>query len=379
MTDTATPPIPFAKAAPFWIALLLVPAVVFSALAGSWAVFLPVLCTWYLFGILDSLIGTTQENADPATPESSLYWYRAVTLAWPPVQFALLLWTLWYVPQADHLIWAEKLMVFIGLGAVTGTVGITFSHELMHQKPKLERRLSEWLLAMVLYSRFRTEHLFVHHPHVGTSRDTVTARYNENFHRYFRRVMRSGFRSSFLAEKAMLARKGLPWHHSSNPFWRYWAAQGALMLLVFGIGGWAALGWFLMQAFVAIWTLELVNYVEHYGLTRKHLGGGKYESVRPHHSWNADHVASNWLLLNLQRHSDHHYKPDRRFPLLQTYSASEAPQLPYSYAIMTLVALSPKRWRKMMNPRVQAWRSMYYPEITDWTPYSKAALPKPRV
>jgi hypothetical protein len=75
-----------------------------------------------------------------------------------------------------------------------------------------------------------------------------------------------------------------------------------------------AAGLFLVQAFTAIWQLELVNYIEHYGLTRRHLGEGKYEHVLPRHSWNADLKASNWLLINLQRHSDHHYKPDRRFP-----------------------------------------------------------------
>ena len=97
----------------------------------------------------------------------------------------------------------------------------------------------------------------------------------------------------------------------------------------------------LIQAFTAIWQLELVNYIEHYGLTRRHLGNGRYEHVLPRHSWNAEHRASNWLLINLQRHSDHHYKPDRRFPVLQTYPKGEAPQLPYGYPLMTMAAMVP--------------------------------------
>ncbi|MEP5088134.1 MAG: fatty acid desaturase, partial [Paracoccaceae bacterium] len=127
------------------------------------------------------------------------------------------------------------------------------------------------------------------------------------------------------------------------------------------------LGLFLVQAGVAIWQLELVNYIEHYGLTRKCLSVGKYEHVKPHHSWNAPYKASNWLLINLQRHSDHHYKPDRRFPLLQNYTKAEAPQLPYGYPMMTMAAMVPPVWRNMMNPRVRRWREMYYPEITDWS------------
>ncbi|MAX74591.1 MAG: alkane 1-monooxygenase, partial [Nioella sp.] len=119
-------------------------------------------------------------------------------------------------------------------------------------------------------------------------------------------------------------------------------------------------------------------YVEHYGLTRKHLENGRYEHVQPHHSWNASHRVTNWLLINLQRHSDHHYKPSRRFPLLQTYTDAEAPQLPFGYPVMTLMALVPPLWRRRMNPRVRAWRARYYPEITDWSAYNKARNPMPR-
>ena len=154
----------------------------------------------------------------------------------------------------------------------------------------------------------------------------------------------------------MLARKDLPWTDSSNPFWKYWYLQAVMLLLAFALGGWVGLGLIIWQAGIPIWQLELVNYIEHYGLTRKHLGDGKYEHVQPRHSWNAAHRASNWLLINLQRHSDHHYKPDRRFPVLQTYGNDQAPQLPYGYPIMTMAAMVPPLWRRIMNPRVRRWR-----------------------
>ena len=134
----------------------------------------------------------------------------------------------------------------------------------------------------------------------------------------------------------------------------------------------------LYQALVAIWYLELINYVEHYGLTRKHLGEGRYEHVLPRHSWNSAHMASNWLLINLQRHSDHHYKPDRRYPLLQTYREEEAPALPSGYPVIAAAALIPPLWFRMMNPRVRKWRKMYYPEINDWGPYKRGETPMPR-
>jgi alkane 1-monooxygenase len=366
------------NALPFWLSLGLVPLAVIGAARGGWTVLLLPLAGWGLFSLLDYLTGDNPENADPDTPDDALFWYQLVTLIWFPIEFILIFGMVWYVPGAEHLNILEKILLFFGLGVISGTVGINFSHELMHQKNRVERWLGDLLLAMVMYSHFRSEHLLVHHRYVGTPRDAVTARYNEGFHRFFPRVLRQSLVSAFAAEKAMLARKSLPWTDSSNPFWRYWSLQAAFLILAYLLGGWAGLALFLYQAFIAFWQLELVNYVEHYGLTRKHLGDGKYEHVMPHHSWNSAKRASNWLLINLQRHSDHHYKPDRRFPLLQNHTEADAPQLPYGYPIMTLAAMIPSLWRRVMNPRVRKWRGMYYPEITDWQPYAKATNPQPR-
>ena len=375
-TDTAQRSLP--NAAPYWVSLLLPPLAVIGAFQGGWTVVLLPLFTWYLFAGLDFAIGRDSENLDPDTQTSEIAAHRLITLIWAPVQFVLLCWMIWYVSGADHLNTLERVVLFFGVGVITGAIGITYSHEMMHQSDRLERWMGDILLAMVLYSHFRSEHLLVHHRYVGTPADAVTARYNEGFHRFYPRVLKQSLISAFGAERAMLARKGLPWHHLTNPFFRYWALQASMLVLAFALGGWSGLALFLVQAGTAIWQLELVNYVEHYGLTRLHLGDGKYEHVKPRHSWNADQMASNRLLINLQRHSDHHYKPNRRFPLLQTYPDSEAPQLPYGYPVMTMAAMVPPLWRRIMNPRVRAWRKTYYPEVTDWAPYNAAANPLPR-
>ncbi|MEL6914815.1 MAG: alkane 1-monooxygenase [Pseudomonadota bacterium] len=377
MADITTPPARtgLAPALPFWLSLALPPVAVLGAMTGGWAVLLMPVCTWYLFSIIDAFAGLDEDNADPATDDAQLFWYKAITIIWAPVQALTLFGILAYVSWTDHLTGWEKTGLFFGIGVITGTIGINYAHELMHQRPRVERWMADLLLAMVLYSHFRSEHLLVHHRHVATPRDPVTARYNTGFHRVFPRVIWETAASAFRAEAAMLARKKLPWHDRSNPFWRYAALQGGCLALAFAIGGWAGLGLFAFQAFVAIWQLELVNYIEHYGLTRKHLGGGKYEHVQPRHSWNSAHKVSNWLLINLQRHSDHHFKADRRFPLLQTYDAEEAPQLPYGYPVMTMLAMCPPLWRRVMNPRVRAWRSRFYPEIEDWSPYTAGTNP----
>ena len=179
-------------------------------------------------------------------------------------------------------------------------------------------------------------------------------------------------------EVSRLEKRGLSKWHRSNPFWRYVGWPAGLLLLAALIGGAFGVLLFCLQAFIAILFLELANYVEHYGLVRQHLGDGKYEHIKPHHSWNSSREFTNYLLINLQRHSDHHYKPDRRFPLLQTYEESEAPQLPYGYPIMAAIALIPPVWRNMMNPKVRAWRRTYYPDIEDWDAYRYMTNPMPR-
>ncbi len=366
------------SALPFWLSLLLLPVLMFAAWQGGlWLALVP-LCTWGLFAVLDKFAGMNFENADPQTPEDDLYWYRLITLLWFPIQLVVIFGTIYFATRTDTLNGFEKFWLLFGVGVITGTVGINYSHELMHQKNKLERWLADLLLASVLYSHFRSEHLLVHHRYVATPRDPVTARYNEGFYQFFPRVLKQSVKSAWGAEKRMLARKDLPATDLSNPFVTYGALQLGFIVLAFVIGGWMGVVFFLIQAFVAIWQLELVNYIEHYGLTRKHLGNGKYEHVKPRHSWNAAQKVSSWLLINLQRHSDHHYKPDRRFPLLQNYTQTDAPQLPYSYPVMTMVAMYPPAFLRMMNPKVRKWRATYYPEISDWSAYKAASNPLPR-
>ncbi|MCF3973390.1 alkane 1-monooxygenase [Paracoccus salsus] len=365
-------------AAPFWMSLVMLPLVMVAATQGGlWWLLLPGYA-WYLTTALDGVLGLNESNADPQTATDSLFWHRAVTIIWFPLQFAAIFGSIWHAAQTDHLSGLESLGLFFGIGVLSGTIGIVYAHELLHQKTALERWLGDLLLATVLYSHFRTEHLLVHHAWVATPRDAVSARYGEGFYRFFWRVLRESPASAWRAETRMLARAGRGRWDRRNPFWRYGLLQLAMLSLAVALGGVQGLLLFVFQAFVAVWQLELTNYVEHYGLSRRHQGDGRYEHILPRHSWNASHTASNWLLINLQRHSDHHYKPDRRFPLLQTYAEDEAPQLPFGYPAMTFVAMVPPWWRRRMNPRVRAWRRRFYPDIADWSDYDRGDLPLPR-
>ena len=152
----------FSRALPFWLPVLLLPLAWFCAVTGGLAILLMPIVTWYMFSVLDAVGGLETENADPETPESDLFWYRAITVMWPPLQFATLFGMIWYETRAEHLNTLESILMFFGVGVITGTIGITYSHELMHKPGALERNLGDLLLALVLYGHFRSEHLLVH-------------------------------------------------------------------------------------------------------------------------------------------------------------------------------------------------------------------------
>lgn len=366
------------RAWPFWITLTFVPLVVLAVWKGGWTILLVPFYGWVLMPLLDLALGRSTANADPNTPDSRLFAFRLLTWIWFPIEFALVFGTIWAITRAGGYSTAKELGLMFAIGVTTGTVGIVYAHELMHKPERFERNLGDLLMAMVLYGHFRTEHLHVHHPWVGTPRDTVTARYNEGFLRFFPRVLWQGPRSAWVAERIRLARRGhSPWH-PSNPIWKYLLLQTAFLALAGAIGGWKGVGLFAFQALVAVWQLELTNYVEHYGLVRRHLGGGRYEPVQLHHSWDSAHVVSGLLLLNLQRHADHHVHPARRYPLLQIYPPSQVPLLPTGYPPLTAMAMIPPLWRRVFNPKVRAWRRQFYPDISDWSAYRKLDLPMPR-
>ena len=234
----------FRRALPFWLSLGMIPLAVLGALVGGWALILLPLYGWTIVTGLDLLLGRNEDQPDTETPETDLFWYRLITMIWFPIQIVTQFSLIYYVTHSDHLSTLEAIGLFFGVGVVSGTIGIVYAHELMHQKNRIERWLADLLLASVLYSHFRSEHLLVHHWYVGTPRDSVTARYNEGFHRFFLRVLRDCPRSAWATEVRKLARAKRPALHLSNPFWRYGALQLAMLALAFALGGIAGVGLF---------------------------------------------------------------------------------------------------------------------------------------
>ena len=311
------------------------------------ALWLPLAVTFAAIPLLDAWIGAARPGGGSAALPPPLA--RWLPRAQVPMQ-ALLLWQAALL--APQLSAAELLLFALGVGTVTGGTGITVAHELGHRASRLDRWLSRLLLVSVGYGHFYVEHNRGHHVRVATGDDPASAPRGMTVYHFILRSVTGSFAHAWRLERMRLERIGRRAWHPSN-----WVLTGSVAsLALLGLAGiaWggAAVALLAVQAIWAFVLLEIVNYIEHYGLQRRALAGGRPEPVAPHHSWNADYAVSNWLLFNLQLHSDHHAHVDRPYETLR--SMPQAPQLPAGYPTMVLVALVPPLWFALMDPRLPA-------------------------
>lgn len=334
--------------------VFLVPlSVVAGYIAGGAFLFLTPVLVFGVIPILDMIIGIDTRNPD----ENSVGFladqkaYRYITWVCAPLQVGIVVWSA-YMAAFSTLGPLEWMGLTVSAGVSSGVMGINVAHELAHRvNNNFEPLLSRIMLWTVLYGHWGLEHVVGHHRHVATPEDPATARLGESFYRFWPRTVTGGFNSAWTFEAARMQKAGNAVWHVSNRMVRALGAELLILLCVALLFGWRGLLFWLLQAFIAITLLELVNYVEHYGLLREKLGENRYEPVRPVHSWNASHWLTNRFLFNLQRHSDHHYKPGRRYQVLRHYD--ESPQLPNGYAGMIVLALIPPLWRRVMDRRAE--------------------------
>lgn len=334
-------------------------------LAGWWN-FLAIGFAFLLLPLIDQYVGINTTNVRPEDTQvvGNAFYYRFVTYVWVYVQLAVLGWGTYVVAKGYLQTWYEWAGFLIGFSLVTGGIGITVAHELGHKKSKLERFYSKLLLMTVCYMHFYIEHNRGHHVRVATPEDPATARKNENFYAFWFRSVFVGYAHAWKLEKERFAKKGLPsWHYRNEMVWFailpiLFCAAIAIAFSPSGTINWNIPIFFFAQSVLAFTLLELVNYVEHYGIVRKLNNLGKYERVNPLHSWNSSHMISNFFLFQLQRHSDHHANAIKRYQVLDHYD--ESPQLPFGYPTMILIALVPPLWFAMMNPRLEQWANKTY-------------------
>jgi alkane 1-monooxygenase len=341
-----------------WLLGLIVPllpllawGLVHATGVGLFWFFGPVLI-FIVFPLLDLAVGVDATNP----PDSVIKWleqdryYRWCTYLYLPLQYAGLVFACW--------LWSNgKLSTLDAIGlsltvAMVSGVAINTAHELGHKRASMERWLSKIALAQSGYGHFFIEHNRGHHVRVATPEDPASSRLGESFYSFLPRTVIGSLRSAWELEGVRLQRVGSSRWGPGNDILNAWAMTLILFAALTVVFGPVVLPYLLIQAVIGFSLLEVVNYLEHYGLLRQRREDGRYERTRPEHSWNSNNVASNVLLYHLQRHSDHHANPIRRYQALR--HVEEAPQLPTGYAGMILLATIPPLWRRIMDHRVLA-------------------------
>ncbi len=333
--------------------------------ADAWAYLLPAV-VFGLIPLLDALIGRDPANPDESEQVPALQrqpYYRVLTLSSVPVLLGLLGWAGWALLNHPSWNWSGQLGWILSLGIIMGSIGITVAHELVHKDAAIEQNAGGLLLAAMCYAGFKVEHLRGHHVHVSTPQDASSARYGQSLYRFLPQAYRNNFLNAWKLEAQRLERRGLPALCRHNEL-VWWYGLSVLLLAAFGLAfGWLGMLFFLGQSLVAFTLLEIVNYVEHYGLHRRRLANGRYERTNPRHSWNSNFLLTNLLLFQLQRHSDHHAHAKRRYQVLRHHP--DSPQLPNGYAGMVPLALIPPLWRAVMDPRVRAYYAGEEHQLSD--------------
>jgi alkane 1-monooxygenase len=327
----------------FLLVLMLPAGTLLNVLEKPETAFWAAVATSLIVAGVDALWPGAQRSPAPAGPQPQLRWLLRLYV---PLQLMLLLAGL---AAADRLGWLHVAGLAFGVGFVTGSLGITFAHELGHSRSRFDRALGWLLMASVNYSHFIVEHYRGHHPRAATWDDPASARRGESLWRFLPRTLRGSFADAWRLEAQQLRRGGRGWR--SSPLAWSWGANLAILGLLAGAGEPKLLAFWLGQSVTAVWLLETVNYIEHYGLQRRVGADGRREPFGMEHAWNADHVLSNSILANLQRHSDHHLRALTPYPQLQ---ALPGPQLPTGYAGCIWLAAVPPLWFALMDPRLAA-------------------------
>jgi alkane 1-monooxygenase len=305
------------------------------------------LAIWWGIALVDVVVPGGKRSPDAVAPNTRMTYFSAVLRMYVLLQLALIAAGAYAATQSD---WATVLGVAFSVGFITGSQGITFAHELGHSKSKLDRLCGWILMTSVCYGHFMVEHYRGHHPRAATHSDAATSRFGESLYRFLPRTLWGSLQSGWQLEAQRIRQMKSSWARSPLA----WSTAASLMpiiataLVLPAQSATKVIAFFVVQSMVAFVLLEIVNYIEHYGLQRK-TTDGKREAFGMMHAWNADHVATNSMLANLQRHSDHHMHAWKPYATLQ---ALPGPQLPTGYAGCLLLALVPPLWFAVMHSRL---------------------------
>jgi len=318
----------------------------------EWVLVIPLLFNYIVFPILDFLVGSDQNNPPEEIVEQleEDNYYRNLTIATLPLHFGVLFTIVWFVGTQNLSILAMIVMA-ITAGVYSG-LGINTAHELGHKKTELERFLAKIVLAVPAYGHFCIEHNRGHHKDVATPEDPASSRMGEPIYGFLFREIPGAFNRGWAVEKERLGRLNKGAWNIDNNILQSFALSAVMQGAIIYLFGWMMVPFLLIHNVWAWFQLTSANYIEHYGLLRQKEASGRYETCKPYHSWNANHIMTNIILFHLQRHSDHHSNPTRRYQSLRDFE--NLPELPNGYYGMYVLAYFPWLWYKVMDKKLLA-------------------------
>jgi len=243
----------------------------------------------------------------------------------------------------------ELVGMTLSVGVVLGA-GINVAHELGHKSGRLEQTVSKLILLPNLYMHFIIEHNRGHHVNIATPEDPATSRKGEMVYTFWLRSSILGYINAWKLESKRLNRIGKFTFSINNEMIQFQLIQLAYLAIIFYFFGGVAVLFAIAAATVGFLLLETINYIEHYGLVRTKLDNGRYERVDMRHSWNSNHELGRIMLYELTRHSDHHFKANRKYQVLRHHD--ESPQLPLGYPGSMLMSFIPPLWFAVMNKKL---------------------------
>jgi alkane 1-monooxygenase len=323
---------------------------------GIWSFCLPI----YAFGIiplLELLVKPDPNNIAEAEMEvvKQDRWFDYLLYMIVPVQVGMILLMCWKLSQPGLSV-VEIVGKIWAVGIGCGVLGINVAHELGHRSTWYEQLMSKILLLTSLYMHFFIEHNRGHHKHVSTPDDPASARRGEWLFTFWFRSVWGSYWSAWEIENKRIRKSGKPLFSLANEMVVYHFVQATAIALIGWAFGWQVMLYFLAAAISGFLLLETVNYIEHYGLQRKKMPNGSYESVLPEHSWNSDHLFGRLLLFELSRHSDHHYRAGRKYQTLRHMEGS--PQMPTGYPGMLVLAVFSPLWFWVMHRAIDRFSNV---------------------
>jgi alkane 1-monooxygenase len=340
-----------------YLSILALPLTVFVSFNSSGMLtFLPLFVFFGLVPLLEMAFQPDAENLDQRERELATNdkYYDFLLYLMLPIQWGFLIYFFFTITETSATI--DLAGKIVSMGLMCGVIGINIGHELGHRLNKVEQLIGDILLLSSLENHFLPYHNRGHHHNVGTPSDPATARKNELLFVFWFRSQIGSYFQAWQIEKERLTIQKLSFLHYTNRMIIYTFLHIALLSSIFFIFGFKVLVAFFIAAIIGILLLETVNYIEHYGLVREQKENGTYERVRRWHSWNSNHILGRVILFELSRHSDHHFKADRPYQLLESHE--ESPTMPTGYPGMMLLAFVPPLFFKVMNGRVDVTRNL---------------------